>query len=124
MPDTTFQTHDCSGTRTMPVSPMPCESIILELKFIVWQTTYDDELFNFLKLAPHWTESLRQQARVLGYSPESHAVVHRIRGRIDGILLEDAVDRMPNWLANRCQTIYELNLKGGTHTIDISNRMC
>jgi len=112
MPDVTFRSRNCEGgSHTMPMSPMPCDADILEMRFLVWQTTYEDELFNFLKLTPHWTESLRQQAKVLGYSPESHAVVHRIRGRID-TMLDDAVSRMPGWLAGRCETIYDINLRG------------
>jgi hypothetical protein len=111
MPETTFQVKDCEGSHSMPVSPIPCEEIILELKLVVWNTRFDDELWDFIKIAPHWFESQRKQALALCYNYNSNVKVGRRRAQID-VMLDDAVDRMPRWLSDKAQTIAELNLKG------------
>jgi len=110
-PDCTFKAPDNSTIASSVISP-PVELLVIEIHLCFWDTTYQSEYKQFLKLIPHWDKSFRQQAIVLGFDVESHDKVPRVRAQIDR-MFDEVIFNMPQWLADKCITLWEVHLKGG-----------
>ena len=100
-PDTTFRVAGEAKIRVdMAVSQMPVECILMEIHFIVEATLHIAALQWFRM---HFIDGV-------SYVEIAEIWGGRSAGRIENAvddMLDDAVYRMPQWLANKCLDIYD-----------------
>jgi hypothetical protein len=113
--DMRFEGHITSGS----IDSMPVSGLILELKRCLWppehggtRKRFDVEYGQFLKMI-EFPNQERQQAKALGIPGYNHKKVKSVKRHIEDTLIEDGVDRMPAWLWEKCEEIWDMNLKGG-----------
>ena len=103
-PDASFKGQ---GVKTMKVNPsfsqMPIECIVMEVRSCLWDTPFIIE-YQWFKAHMIGDVPYLTIAELIGMT-EGQVV-----NRVDA-MLDDAVYRMPRWLANRCLDIYDAFLK-------------
>ncbi len=100
-PDTTFRLNEgAKGKVALSFSQMPVECILMEIHYCLYYTTYIVEyqwfLTHFIADIPYLTI-----AELNGQVSKEY-----IENHVDA-MLDDAVYRMPQWLANKCLDIYD-----------------
>lgn len=100
-PDTTFRVEGEAKTRVnLAFSQMPVECFLMEIHFIVESTEH--------LAALQWFRM--RYIDGLDYALIAEIWGGRTKGQIENavdVMLDDAVYRMPQWLANKCQDIYD-----------------
>ena len=114
LPDVKFEGRIISGS----IDTMPISGLILELRRCLWgvdfcgtRKMYDQEYEQFIKIMGCPPIDC-QQAVALGLPYGSGNKVKSIRQHIKDTLITDGVARMPVWLFNKCEMIWEDNLRG------------
>ena len=96
-PDTTFKDNEGYGSNPA-FSSMPVECTLMEIRRTLWETTFITEYQWFRSHFMGGVE-YRTIAELTGTSKG------KVENRVDD-MLDDAVYRMPEWLATKCLGIY------------------